>query len=280
VPSPAGTAALITVIPVSGPQHADTEDLVHELREEVLPEVTAGTGADVHVGGVVAMGIDSNSNTVERLPFLIGGVVALSMLLLLLSFRSIAIPVTAAVMNLLSVAAAYGVIALVLEGGWLGQLIGIDTATPMPAFIPVLVFAVLFGLSMDYEVFLISRMRESWVRTGDNSRAIVDGLAGTGRVITAAAAIMIVVFAAFIPSDEVFIKVIGVGMAAAILIDATVVRMLLVPAIMHWLGDANWWLPKALDRRMPQLYVEGRPEVFLGSAAPPEAGREKVGALA
>jgi RND superfamily putative drug exporter len=280
VPSPAGTAALITVIPVSGPQHADTEDLVHELRDEVLPDVTAGTGADVHVGGVVAVGIDSNSNTVERLPFLIGGVVALSMLLLLLSFRSIAIPVTAAVMNLLSVAAAYGVIALVLEGGWLGQLIGIDTATPMPAFIPVLVFAVLFGLSMDYEVFLISRMRESWVRNGDNSRAIVDGLAGTGRVITAAAAIMIVVFAAFIPSDEVFIKVIGVGMAAAILIDATVVRMLLVPAIMHWLGKANWWLPKALDRRMPQLYVEGRPEVFLDSAAPPEAGREKVDALA
>ena len=280
VPSPAGTAALITVIPVNGPQHADTEDLVHALRDEVLPDVTAGTGADVHVGGVVAMGIDSNSNTVERLPFLIGGVVALSMLLLLLSFRSIAIPVTAAVMNLLSVAAAYGVIALVLEGGWLGQLIGIDTATPMPAFIPVLVFAVLFGLSMDYEVFLISRMRESWVRTGDNSRAIVDGLAGTGRVITAAAAIMIVVFAAFIPSDEVFIKVIGVGMAAAILIDATVVRMLLVPAIMHWLGKVNWWLPKALDRRMPQLYVEGRPEVFLDSAAPPEAGREKVGALA
>ncbi|HEX6338409.1 MAG TPA: MMPL family transporter [Jiangellaceae bacterium] len=280
VPSPAGTAALITVIPVTGPQHADTEDLVHELRDEVLPEVTAGTGADVHVGGVVAIGIDSNSNTVERLPFLIGGVVVLSMLLLLLSFRSVAIPVTAAVMNLLSVAAAYGVIALVLEGGWLGQLIGIDTATPMPAFIPVLVFAVLFGLSMDYEVFLISRMRESWVRTGDNSRAIVDGLAGTGRVITAAAAIMIVVFAAFIPSDEVFIKVIGVGMAAAILIDATVVRMLLVPAIMHWLGRANWWLPKALDRRMPQLYVEGRPEVFLESAPPPDAGREKVGAPA
>jgi RND superfamily putative drug exporter len=280
VPSPDGTAALVTVIPVTGPQHADTEDLVLELRDEVLPAVTAGTGADVHVGGVVAIGIDSNANTVERLPFLIGGVVALSMLLLLVSFRSIAVPLTAAVMNLLSVAAAYGVIALVLEGGWLGQLIGIDTATPMPAFIPVLVFAVLFGLSMDYEVFLISRMRESWVRTRDNSRAIVDGLAGTGRVITAAAAIMIVVFAAFIPSDEVFIKVIGVGMAAAILIDATVVRMLLVPAIMHWLGRANWWLPKSLDRRMPQLYVEGRPERYLVAAPAPEAGREKVGAPA
>ncbi len=280
VPSPDGTAALITVIPATGPQHADTEDLVHDLRDDVVPAVTDGTGAEIHVGGVVATGIDSNANTVERLPFLIGGVVTLSMLLLLLSFRSIAIPLTAAVMNLLSVAAAYGVIALVLEGGWLGQLIGIDTATPMPAFIPVLVFAVLFGLSMDYEVFLISRMRESWVRARDNSRAIVDGLAGTGRVITAAAAIMIVVFAAFIPSDEVFIKVIGVGMAAAILIDATVVRMLLVPAFMHWLGRANWWLPKSLDRRMPQLYVEGRPEKFLVSATPPETGREKVGAPA
>ncbi len=193
------------------------------------------------------------------------------MLLLLVSFRSIAIPLTAAAMNLLSVAAAYGVMALVLEGGWLGELIGIDTPTPMPAFIPVLVFAVLFGLSMDYEVFLISRMRESWVRTADNSRAIVDALAGTGRVITAAAAIMIVVFAAFIPSDDVFIKVIGVGMAAAILIDATVVRMLLVPAVMHLLGRANWRLPASWDRRLPQLRVEGRPDSFL-----PAGEREKV----
>jgi len=176
------------------------------------------------------MEIDSNSNIVKRLPFLVGGVVALSMLLLLLSFRSIAIPITAAVVNLLSVAAAYGVIALFLQGGWFGQLIGIDAPTPMPAFIPVLVFAILFGLSMDYEVFLISRMRESWVRTNGNGTAIVDGLAGTGRVITAAAAIMVAVFAAFIPSDDVLIKVIGVGMGSAILIDATVVRMLLVPS--------------------------------------------------
>ena len=279
-PGPDGTAALITVIPTTGPQHADTEDLVRTMRDEVIPGATAGSGVTVHVGGLVAMGIDSNENVAQRLPFLIGGVVALSMLLLMASFRSIAIPITAAVMNLLSVAAAYGVIALVLEGGWLGQLIGIDTATPLPAFIPVLVFAVLFGLSMDYEVFLISRMRESWVRHRDNSRAIVDGLAGTGRVITAAAAIMIVVFAAFIPSDEVFIKVIGVGMAAAIFIDATVVRMLLVPAVMHWLGRTNWWLPKAWDRRLPQLHVEGRPEVFLTDAPPPETGRDKVGAPA
>ena len=261
--APDGGAALITVIPENGPQHADTEDLVHQLRDTVIPAVTESSGADVHVTGITAMEIDSNANIVKRLPFLIGGVVALSMLLLLLSFRSIAIPITAAVMNLLSVAAAYGVIALFLEGGWLGQLIGIDTATPMPAFIPVLVFAVLFGLSMDYEVFLISRMRESWVRTNGNGTAIVDGLAGTGRVITAAATIMVAVFSAFIPSDDVLIKVIGVGMGSAILIDATVVRMLLVPAVMHWLGRANWWLPAWLDRRMPKLQVEGRPEKFL-----------------
>jgi putative drug exporter of the RND superfamily len=265
-PAPGGDAALVMVVPENGPQHANTEDLVHQLRDSVIPAVTEGSGADVYVSGITAMEIDSNSNIVKRLPFLIGGVVALSMLLLLLSFRSIAIPITAAVMNLLSVAAAYGVIALFLEGGWLGQLIGIDTATPMPAFIPVLVFAILFGLSMDYEVFLLSRMRESWVRTGGNGTAIVDGMAGTGRVITAAAAIMVAVFAAFIPGDDVLIKVIGVGMGSAILIDATVVRMLLVPAIMHWLGRANWWLPAWLDRRLPQLHVEGRPEHFLPTA--------------
>ncbi|MGH8837755.1 MAG: MMPL family transporter [Jiangellaceae bacterium] len=261
--NPAGDAALLTVVPTTGPQAAETEDLVRALRDDVIPASIDGTGAEVHVGGVTATSIDSTSNIASRLPLLIGGVVALSMLLLLVAFRSIAIPVTAALMNLLSVAAAYGVVALVLEGGWAGQLIGIDTETPMPAFIPVLMFAVLFGLSMDYEVFLVSRMRESWLRTRDNSRAIVDGLSGTGRVITAAAAIMVAVFAAFIPSPEVFLKVIGVGMAAAIFVDATVVRMLLVPAIMHLLGRANWWLPASWERRLPQLHVEGRPEVFL-----------------
>ncbi|SDU85694.1 putative drug exporter of the RND superfamily [Jiangella alkaliphila] len=260
----AGDAGLLTVLPTTGPQDAATEDLVHTLRDDVIP----GTGVEVHVGGVTATSIDSTENTAERLPLLIGGVVILSMILLLVSFRSIVIPITAALMNLLSVAAAYGVVALVLEGGWAGQLIGIDTETPMPAFIPVLVFAVLFGLSMDYEVFLISRMREAWMRTGDNARAIVEGLAGTGRVITAAAAIMVAVFAAFIPSPEVFLKVIGVGMAAAILVDATVVRMLLVPAVMHLLGRSNWWLPSWLERRLPQLHVEGRPEVYLPDGEP------------
>ena len=187
----------------------------------------------------------------------------LSMLLLLVSFRSVAVALKAAAMNLLSVAAAYGVVALVLQGGWAGQLVGVDTETPLPAFVPVLMFAVLFGLSMDYEVFLVSRMREAWMRTHDNGRAIVEGLAGTGRVITAAAAIMVAVFAAFIPSPDLVLKVIGVGMASAIFIDATVVRMLLVPAVMHLLGRRNWWMPAWMDRFVPQLHIEGRPEVYL-----------------
>ncbi len=272
--SPDGTTAVFTVVPTTGPQSSRTEDLVHRLRDTVLPSATAGTGLDVHVGGVTATSIDSTANIAKRIPLLIGGVVLLSMLLLLVSFRSVAVALKAAAMNLLSVAAAYGVVALVLQGGWAGQLVGIDTETPLPAFVPVLMFAVLFGLSMDYEVFLVSRMREAWLRTGENHRAILEGLAGTGRVITAAAAIMVAVFAAFIPSPDVILKVIGVGMASAILIDATVVRMLLVPSVMHLLGNANWWLPRWLDRLLPQLHIEGRPEVHLPAQLQPQ--RETV----
>jgi RND superfamily putative drug exporter len=198
-------------------------------------------------------------------------VVILSMLLLLVSFRSVAVALKAAAMNLLSVAAAYGVVALVLQGGWAGKLVGIDTETPLPAFVPVLMFAVLFGLSMDYEVFLVSRMREAWLRTVTTTGAsIVEGLAGTGRVITAAAAIMVAVFAAFVPSPDLVLKVIGVGMASAIFIDATVVRMLLVPAVMHVLGARNWWMPARLHRFVPQLHIEGRPEVHLPRPRPHE----------
>ena len=263
----------------TGPQAPATEDLVHTLRDTVLPDAIAGTGLTVHVGGVTATSIDSTDNIAKRIPLLIGGVVLLSMLLLLVSFRSVAVAVKAAAMNLLSVAAAYGVVALVLQGGWAGQLVGIDTPTPLPAFVPVLMFAVLFGLSMDYEVFLVSRMREAWLRTGDNERAILEGLAGTGRVITAAAAIMVAVFAAFIPSPDVVLKVIGVGMASAIFIDATVVRMLLVPAVMHLLGPANWWLPGWLDRLLPQLHVEGQPEVHLPAPRTGDASDAELDAL-
>jgi len=254
-----GDTALITIVPTSGPQDAATEDLVRRVRDDAIPVATGGTGVAVHVGGATAATIDLSASIANRLAPLISGVVVLSMLLLLLAFRSVAIAVTGAVMNLLSVAAAYGVVAYFLEGGWASRLIGIDNAPPMAAFVPVIMFALLFGLSMDYEVFLMSRMREAWVRTRDNGQAIADGLAGTGRVITAAAAIMVVVFAAIIPSDQVFIKVFGVGMVAAILVDATVVRMLLVPAVMHLLGRHNWWLPRGLARRLPPLNVEGPP---------------------
>ena len=261
--NPEGDTAVITVLPTTGPQDPETVDVVNTLRDDVLPQATAGTGVTVHVGGVTATSIDSSDNIAKRLPLLIGGVVLLSMLLLVASFRSIAVAVKAAVMNLLSVAAAYGVVALVLQGGWAGQLIGIDNSTPLPAFVPVLMFAVLFGLSMDYEVFLVSRMREGWLRTRNNEQAILGGLAGTGRVITAAAAIMVAVFAAFVPSPDVVLKVIGVGMASAIFIDATVVRLLLVPAVMHLLGNANWWMPAWLGRLLPELHVEGHPEDHL-----------------
>jgi putative drug exporter of the RND superfamily len=260
--NPAGDAAVMTVVPTTSPQSEQTKQLVRTLRAEV-----AGTG--VHVGGVTATGIDSTDDTASRLPLLIGGVVGLSFLLLLTVFRSVTVAVKAALLNLLSLAAAYGVVALVLQGGWAGQLIGIDTETPLPSFVPVLMFAVLFGLSMDYEVFLLTRIRERWLRTGDNSRSVAEGLAATARVVTAAAAIMVAVFAAFVPSPQVLLKVIGVGMAAGILIDATIVRMVLVPAAMQLLGRANWWLPGWLDRMLPRVRVEGADDY----AAPPPPPR-------
>jgi RND superfamily putative drug exporter len=201
--NPAGDTAVLTVIPTTGPQSDATGDLVRTIRDEVVP-ATVTNGTNVYVGGATAAAIDSTADTASRLPLLIGGVVGLSMLLLLVVFRSVAVAVKAALMNLLSIAAAYGVVALVLEGGWAGQLVGIDTPTPLPAFIPVLMFAILFGLSMDYEVFLLSRIREFWLAGRGNAASVTDGLAATARVITAAAAIMVAVFGAFVPSDAVF----------------------------------------------------------------------------
>jgi RND superfamily putative drug exporter len=265
--NPAGNTALITVVPTTGPQDGATVDLVHTVRGDVIPAALDGTSVQAHVGGRTATTIDLNSSVVDRLPYLIGGVVLVSMLLLLVAFRSVVIAVTAAGMNLFSVGAAYGVLALFLEGGWAGQLIGIDESAPMAGYVPVIMFALLFGLSMDYEVFLISRMSETWVRTQDNGRAILTGLAGTGRVITAAATIMIVVFASLITLPDVTFKSFGVGMVAAILVDATVVRMMLVPAVMRLLGRHNWWLPRPMERWLPHLHVDGRPERFLSSAS-------------
>jgi RND superfamily putative drug exporter len=191
-----------------------------------------------------------------RLPLFIGGVVGLSLLLLLVAFRSVTVALKAAAMNLLSVGAAYGVVAVIADGGLAGRLIGIETATPVPPFIPVIMFAVLFGLSMDYEVFLLSRVREAFDGGRDTAGAVTEGLARTARVITAAATIMIVVFGALALSPEVFLKLIGVGLAAAVLIDATIVRMVLVPAVMQLLGDRNWWIPRWLDRLIPRAAME------------------------
>ena len=253
---PSGTIAAVTVAPASSPQSQTTEDLVHRLRDSILPEALSGSGITAYVGGTTAAFVDQASYVRARLPVFIAGVVLLSFLLLLVAFRSPLIAAKAAFMNLLSVGAAFGVITLFAKGGVAGGLIGIDHETPVAPFIPVMMFAILFGLSMDYEVFLLSRVREEFLGHGRTDLAVTAGLARTARVITAAAAIMVVVFLAFVVSDTVFLKLLGIGMATAILVDATVVRMALVPAVMQLLGRANWWLPHWLDRILPRLDPE------------------------
>jgi putative drug exporter of the RND superfamily len=252
-PSPDGRAAVITVAPRTTPQSDQTQELVERLRDSVIPRATGGTGVVAHVGGLTAAFEDQSELVADRLPLFIAGVVGLSLLLLLSAFRSPVIAIKAGLMNLLSVGAAYGVIALFAEGGFFGGLIGIDTETPVAPFIPVMMFAILFGLSMDYEVFLLSRVREEFQKHGNTARAVTDGLAKTARVITAAGAIMVVVFLAFIMSDESFLKLLGIGMATAIFVDATIIRMVLVPSIMQLMGRANWWMPRWLDRVVPRL---------------------------
>ena len=256
----AGDAAVLTVVPASSPQDSATTELVHRLRDDVIPQLANGGlesgGIEVSVGGLTASVVDQSDLIRARLPLLIAAVIGLSFLFLLAAFRSPLIALKAGVMNLLAVGAAYGVLAFAAEGGWFGQLLGIDADTPVPPFMPVMMFAVLFGLSMDYEVFLLSRMREEYLSHGQTSRAVADGLAKTARVITAAAVIMVAVFLALAVSDEIFLKLLGVGMATAIFLDATVVRMVLVPALMQLVGRGNWWIPAWLDRRLPRLDVE------------------------
>jgi putative drug exporter of the RND superfamily len=254
----AGNAAIIPVIPKSSPQDSATSDLVDRLRDDTIPDAVGNSGIDVKVGGVTAALEDQSNYMKDRLPLFIAGVVGLSFLLLLVAFHSPFISLKAAVMNLLSVSAAYGVMTLAANGGGLSNLIGIDHEVPVAPFMPVMMFAILFGLSMDYEVFLISRIREEYLKDGDTRRAVADGLAKTARVITAAAAIMVVVFLAFLTSDQVFLKLFGIGLASAIFLDATVVRMVLVPAVMQLLGKRNWWIPEWLERILPRLDVERR----------------------
>jgi putative drug exporter of the RND superfamily len=252
----AGDAAVVSVFPTTSPQDLATERLVHRLRDVVVPAVTAGSGTRVLVGGLTAGTIDFSEKIADRLPWLIGVVLAVSFLLLVAVFRSLVVPLKAVVMNLLSIGAAYGVVVAIFQWGWLAGAVGVETA-PIDAWVPMMLFTILFGLSMDYEIFLLSSIREDYLRTGDNSLAVANGLAATARVITAAAAIMVTVFLSFVFGlDERSIKLFGLGLAVAIFVDATIVRMVLVPATMELLGRANWWLPAWMGRLVPRLSVE------------------------
>ncbi|MCW2735730.1 MMPL family transporter [Nocardioides sp.] len=253
----AGDTAVLSVTPSGSPQDAATVDLVDTLREDAIPAASAGTDLTVHVGGMIAANVDSTRGTADRLPFFFGGVLLVSFLLLMMVFRSVLVPLKAVIMNLLATGAAFGVLALATSGGPFGDLVGISEATPVPIQLPIGIFAILFGLSMDYEVFLLSRIKEEYDSTGDNALAVADGLAKSARVITASAAVMVTVFLSFVLGDSVLTKMFGLGLGAAVLIDATIVRMVMVPATMELLGDRNWWLPGWLDRVLPSIHVDG-----------------------
>jgi RND superfamily putative drug exporter len=260
-PNQEGDTAIMRVYPTTSPQDAATSDLVHTLRDDVIPRVTQGTGVKVYIDGETAFFVDFASKIGERLPVLIGVVLLLSFVLLMMVFRSLVVPLKAAVMNLLSIGAAYGVIVAVFQWGWGASLIGVDQKGPIESWVPMMMFTILFGLSMDYEIFLLSRVREEYLRTHDNGLAVANGVASTGRVITAAAAVMIAVFMSFVIGFDIRqIKEIGLGLAVAILVDATLVRMVLVPSTMELLRDANWWFPKSFQRWVPKIGVERAPE--------------------
>jgi RND superfamily putative drug exporter len=250
---------VLIVYPTTAPQAAPTASLVNRLRAAVVPQATAGSDVKILVGGETAAGIDASSYLSQRLPLVIGLVILVSFLLLMAVFRSVAIPLKAAAMNLLSIGAAYGAIVAVYQWGWLSSLFGGSQPGPIDPWIPLMMFTITFGLSMDYEVFLLSRVQEEWHRSGDSSAAVADGIASTGRVITAAAAIMVCVFGSFVIGDPLrILDVFGLGLAVAILVDATLVRMVLVPSIMQLLGKANWWFPLWLDKAVPHLDVDSR----------------------
>ncbi|WP_055693503.1 MMPL family transporter [Streptomyces prasinopilosus] len=251
-----GGTAYLTVVPDSSPQSKRTSDLVDRLREDVLPRAETGTALDVRVGGVTAGYDDFADVIIGKLPLFVGVVVGLGCLLLLLAFRSIAIPLKAAAMNVAAVAATFGVVVAIFQWGWGSELLGLGSGGPIEPFLPVIMVSVLFGLSMDYQVFLVSRMYEEWLETGDNRRAVRVGLAETGRVINSAAVIMISVFLAFVLTGDRVIAMFGIALAVAVALDAFVLRTLLVPALMHLLGGANWWLPRRLDRILPRISIE------------------------
>jgi RND superfamily putative drug exporter len=271
-----GDAATLTVIPTSKPQDAATKDLLSDLRDHVVPGVTAQAPAlaAVSIGGATASTVDFGDVLSSKLPLFIGVVIGLSLLLLAIVFRSLLIPAKAAVLNLLSIGAALGVITFIFQDGHLASLIGVETTSPIEPFLPVMLFAIIFGLSMDYEVFLVTRMHEEWERTHDASFAVRHGLALTGKVVMAAAIIMISVFGSFVLGDDRTIKLFGVGLASAVLFDAFVIRLVLVPALMHLFGRASWWMPAWLESRLPRLSIEGPADGE--DAGADERGRDRV----
>ena len=257
-------AYLVQVIPQTSPQDEATNTLVESLRDQVIPAAVSGSTLQVNVtgtvAGTVAANIDFTGYLTGRIVLFFGAVLTLSFLLLMAVFRSLQVPVKAVIMNMLSIGAAYGIVVAIFQWGWLGSLFGIDGA-PIEPFLPMMMFAIVFGLSMDYEIFLLSRVKEAFDRSGDAVGSVADALTSTARVITAAAAIMVVIFGSFVLEDDRIIKLFGVGLATAVLLDASVVRMLLVPATMQLLGRRNWWLPRWLDRALPVINVEGQPEL-------------------
>jgi RND superfamily putative drug exporter len=273
--SPNQAVAQIVVLPTTAPDSEATADLVGALRGTVLPQALGTSGAQAYVGGVTAAFIDIGDRISDRLPFFIGAVVLLSFFLLMLVFHSVLVPLTAAIMNLLSVAAAYGATVAVFQWGWAKDLIGLQQTVPIVSFVPMMMFAVLFGLSMDYQVFLLTRVREEYDKTGDTRQGVVRGLARTARVITSAALIMIFVFGAFVLNYSPEIKMFGLGLAFAVLVDATIVRMMLVPSIMEILGDANWWFPKWLGF-LPRIDIDSDGDTTPAPEPQPEATPEPV----
>ncbi len=257
-----GHGVLLQVIPKGSPQDASTTQLVHRLRDRVIPSVARGTGLDVHVGGYTAVGVDLADTLGQRLPYMFLAILVMSFVLLMLVFRSLLVPLKAVIMNLLSIGAAYGVIVAIFQWGWVKSLVGIGKQGPIEAWVPMMLFAIVFGLSMDYEVFLLSRIKEEYDRSHNNAEAVAHGLAKTARLITAAAAIMICVFGSFVLSDLRVLKLVGFGLAFAVLIDATLVRLVLVPATMELLGDRNWWFPSWLEW-LPRVHVEGQTDTLI-----------------
>jgi RND superfamily putative drug exporter len=266
--------AVIIAQPTTTPQDAETARTLDRIRREVLPAALASSPATAHVGGYTATMSDLSQRVADRLPIFLVAVVAMSYLLLMVLFRSILVPLKAAVLNLLSVAASYGVLVMVFQWGWAASLIGVESTVPIISFIPLFMFAILFGLSMDYEVFLLSRVREEYLRTGDNGYAVVRGIGVTARTISCGAAIMVSVFVGFGFGDDPVLKMLGLGLATAVFLDATLVRLVLVPATMKLLGDANWWLPAWLDRLLPKRDLDGAADT-LPAHEEPDSNRQK-----